>query len=51
MLQSGFGSRQSFHRNFKMATGFTPSDYLERAKKSTASTLYLPDNDQADIEP
>jgi hypothetical protein len=34
-----------------MATGFTPSDYLERAKKSTASTLYLPDNDQADIEP
>jgi AraC-like DNA-binding protein len=51
MLQSGFGSRQSFHRNFKMATGFTPSDYLERAKKSTASTLYLPDNDQADSEP
>jgi AraC-like DNA-binding protein/tetratricopeptide (TPR) repeat protein len=51
MLQSGFGSRQSFHRNFKMATGFTPADYLERAKKSTASTLYLPDNNQADSEP
>ncbi|MEN9414113.1 MAG: hypothetical protein RLZ62_417, partial [Bacteroidota bacterium] len=51
MLQSGFGSRQSFFRNFKMATGFTPAEYLERAKKGTASTLYLPDNDQADSEP
>ena len=51
MLQSGFGSRQSFHRNFKMATGFTPADYLERAKKSISANFDLPENDQADREP
>ncbi len=32
MEKTGFGSRQSFNRNFKTATGFTPSEYQERAK-------------------
>ena len=32
MNKTGFGSRQTFHRNFKQATGFTPSEYQERAK-------------------
>jgi|GEM_PF-1403732 len=27
--KTGFGSRQSFHRNFKSATGFTPKEYRE----------------------
>lgn len=30
--KTGFGSRQSFHRNFKAATGFAPKEYQERAK-------------------
>ena len=32
MEKTGFGSRQSFNRNFKTATGFTPSEYQERAR-------------------
>ena len=27
--KTGFRSRQSFHRNFKSATGFTPKEYRE----------------------
>ena len=34
MEKTGFGSRQSFNRNFKTATGFTPSEYQERAKET-----------------
>ncbi len=34
MKNTGFGSRQSFHRNFKQATGFTPSEYQQRAKEA-----------------
>jgi AraC-like DNA-binding protein len=51
MLQSGFGSRQSFHRNFKMATGFTPSDYLERAKKSNSANIDITENNLPDSDP
>jgi AraC-like DNA-binding protein len=51
MLQSGFGSKQSFHRNFKMATGFTPAEYLERAKKSTSANIDIPDNNLSDGDP
>jgi AraC-like DNA-binding protein/Tfp pilus assembly protein PilF len=29
MEKTGFRSRQSFHRNFKSATGFTPKEYRE----------------------
>jgi AraC-like DNA-binding protein/Tfp pilus assembly protein PilF len=31
MEKTGFGSRQSFNRHFKVATGFTPSEYQQRA--------------------
>jgi AraC-like DNA-binding protein len=51
MLQSGFGSKQSFHRNFKMATGFTPAEYLERAKKSNSANIDIPDNNLSDSDP
>jgi len=34
MNNTGFGSRQSFHRNFKQATGFTPSEYQRRVKEA-----------------
>ncbi len=30
--KTGFGSRPAFHRNFKAATGFTPSEYQHWAK-------------------
>jgi AraC-like DNA-binding protein/Tfp pilus assembly protein PilF len=30
--KTGFGSRQSFYRNFKQATGFSPSEYQQQAK-------------------
>ncbi|MFN7833835.1 MAG: helix-turn-helix domain-containing protein, partial [Bacteroidota bacterium] len=36
MEKTGFGSRQSFNRNFKTATGFTPSEYQERARDTQA---------------
>jgi len=32
MKKTGFGSRQSFYRNFKQATGFSPSEYQAQAK-------------------
>jgi YesN/AraC family two-component response regulator len=32
MKKTGFGSRQSFYRNFKQATGFSPSEYQDQAK-------------------
>lgn len=32
MKKTGFGSRQSFYRNFKQATGFSPSEYQQQAK-------------------
>jgi AraC-like DNA-binding protein len=51
MLRSGFGSKQSFHRNFKMATGFTPAEYLERAKKSNSANIDIPDNNLSDSDP
>jgi AraC-like DNA-binding protein len=31
---TGFGTRQSFNRNFKMLTGFTPQEYMSWANKS-----------------
>lgn len=34
MQKSGFGSRQTFNRNFKAATGFTPADYQEMARNT-----------------
>jgi YesN/AraC family two-component response regulator len=51
MLQSGFGSKQSFHRNFKIATGFTPAEYLERAKNSNSANIDIPDNNLSDSDP
>ena len=36
MEKTGFGSRQSFNRNFKTATGFTPSEYQQRARDTQA---------------
>ena len=36
MEKTGFGSRQSFNRHFKVATGFTPSEYQERARDTQA---------------
>ena len=36
MEKTGFGSRQNFNRSFKQATGFTPSEYQERAKDTQA---------------
>jgi AraC-like DNA-binding protein len=32
MEKTGFRSRQSFHRNFKSATGFTPKEYREMSE-------------------
>lgn len=32
MKKTGFGSRQSLYRNFKQATGFSPSEYQQQAK-------------------
>jgi AraC-like DNA-binding protein/Tfp pilus assembly protein PilF len=34
MEKTGFGSRQNFNRSFKQATGFTPSEYQQRASDS-----------------
>ncbi|MFM8373976.1 MAG: helix-turn-helix domain-containing protein [Bacteroidota bacterium] len=36
MEKTGFGSWQSFNRNFKTATGFTPSEYQQRARDTQA---------------
>jgi AraC-like DNA-binding protein len=33
MEKTGFGSRQSFNRNFKTATGFTPSGVLAKGQR------------------
>jgi AraC-like DNA-binding protein len=51
MLQSGFGSRPSFHRNFKMATGFTPADYVIWTKKRNLANRVIPDNNLSDSDP
>jgi AraC-like DNA-binding protein/tetratricopeptide (TPR) repeat protein len=51
MLQSGFGSRPSFHRNFKMATGFTPAEYVIWTKKRNSANRVIPDNNLSDSDP
>jgi AraC-like DNA-binding protein len=33
--KTGFGSRMSFHRNFKAATGFTPAEYQNWSKNQS----------------
>jgi len=35
MEKTGFGSRQSFYRHFKQATGFSPSEFQQRARETT----------------
>ncbi|MFM8374358.1 MAG: AraC family transcriptional regulator, partial [Bacteroidota bacterium] len=39
MEKTGFGSRQSFNRHFKTATGFTPSEYQQRARDAQNQSL------------
>ena len=39
MEKTGFGSRQSFNRHFKVATGFTPSEYQQRAREAQNQSL------------
>lgn len=34
MEKTGFGSRQNFNRYFKQATGFSPSEFQQRARES-----------------
>ena len=37
MENTGFGSRQSFYRHFKQATGFSPSEFQQRARETTGN--------------
>lgn len=48
MQKSGFGSRQTFNRNFKAATGFTPADFQDMASNVPANLEGYPaDSDLA----
>jgi AraC-like DNA-binding protein len=42
--QCGFGSRISFYRNFKEATGFSPTAYLERFSQDQSGVI--PDSEE-----
>ena len=47
--KTGFGTRQSFYRSFKMLTGFTPQEYMSWAQKTPDIEPDLFQNDADEV--